>query len=72
MNTGCQMKAMMPNMSKPEGPLTVCNCIDTNIRKEQIKCITYCEGKKGYCAYYRFSIGACTNYDGYFSRVENR
>jgi hypothetical protein len=69
---GCLMKKMMPNMSKLKGPLTVCNCTDTNIRREQRKCIAYCEGKKGYCEYYRSSIGACANYDGYFSTVLNR
>ena len=69
---GCLMKTMMPNMSKSKGPLTVCNCTDTNVRREQRKCIAYCEGKKGYCAYYRSSIGACANYDGYFSTVLNR
>jgi hypothetical protein len=42
------MKTLMPNLSKPEGPLTVCNCPDTNVRKEQRKCLAYCEGKKGY------------------------
>jgi hypothetical protein len=41
------MKTVTPNMSKYEGPLTVCNCTDTNIRKEQRKCLTYREGKKG-------------------------
>jgi hypothetical protein len=72
MNKGFKMKIVMPNMSKPEGPLTVCNCPDTNVRKEQKKCHAFCEGKKGYCAYYRTSIGACANYDGYFSTVKNQ
>ena len=58
-------------MSKREGPLTVCKCPDTNVRKEQRKCITYCEGKEGYCVYYRTSIGACLNYDGHFSTEKN-
>ena len=66
------MKTMMPNMSKLKGILTVCNCTDTNIRREQRKCNAYCEGKKGYCTYYRYSIGACANYDRYFSTVLNR
>jgi hypothetical protein len=69
---GSLMKTMMPNMIKSKGPLTVCNCTDTNIRNEQRKCIAYCEGKKGYCIYYRSSIAACANYDGYFSTVMNR
>ncbi len=56
-------------MSKSEGPFTVCNCTDTNIRREQRKCITYCEGKKGYCAYYRSSIGACANYEDIFQEL---
>jgi hypothetical protein len=59
-------------MSKSEGLLTVCDCTDANIIKEQKKCPTYREGKKGYCAYYRSSIGSCANYDGYFSNIENR
>jgi len=71
MNIGYPMKILMPNMSKSEGPLTVCNCTDKNIRREQRKCITYREGKKGYCAYYRPSIGACANYDGCFASIEN-
>ncbi len=66
------MKTLTPNMSKSEGLLTVCNCTDTNIRKEQRKCLTYREGKKGYCAYYRYSISACANYDGYFLNIKNR
>jgi hypothetical protein len=65
------MKNLVPNMSKSEGPLTVCNCTEKNIRREQRKCIVYGEGKKGYCTYYRSSIGACANYDGCFSSIEN-
>ena len=61
------MNTLTPNMSKSEGLLTVCNCTDTNIRKQQRKCSTYRKGKKGYCTYYRSSVGACANYDGYFS-----
>jgi hypothetical protein len=70
MNIGCGMKTLMPNMSKSSGPLTICNCDKINIRKEQKKCLAYREGKKGYCAYYS-SIGACANYDGCFSSIEN-
>jgi hypothetical protein len=65
------MDTLMPNMSKSEGPLTVCNFTESKIRKEQRKCIAYREGKKGYCAYYRSSTGACDNYDGQFSNVKN-
>jgi hypothetical protein len=72
MKIGYPMKILVPNMSKSEGPLTLCNCTETNIIKEQRKCLTYREGKKGYCAYFRSSIGACGNYDGYFSTVKNR
>jgi hypothetical protein len=70
MKIGFQMMTIIPNMSKSDGPLTVCNCTDTNIKREQRKCIAYLEGKKGYCSYYRFSIGACANYDGYFSALD--
>ena len=63
---------LKPSMCKSEGPLTVCDCTDTGFRKEQKKCLTYTEGKKGHCVHYRSSIGACSNYDGHFSNIENR
>jgi hypothetical protein len=71
MKIGFLMKTVKPNMSKSEGPLTVCNCKDKNISREQKKCFVYGEGKKGYCSYYRSSIGACDNYDRCFSSMEN-
>ena len=66
------MKTLLPNMSKSEGPITVCNCSDENLKKEQRLCLAYREGQKGYCAYYRCSIGACANYDGSFSNTNNQ
>ena len=66
------MKTPSPNMCKSEGPLTMCKCTDANFTKEQRNCIGYSKGKKGYCTFYRFSIGACSNYDGYFSDTMNR
>ena len=71
MNIGYHMNTLVPNMVKSDGPLTVCDCTDKNIRREQRKCISYGEGKKGYCTFYRSSIGACTNYDGCFSPKKN-
>jgi hypothetical protein len=59
-------------MSKDDGLFTVCICTGKNTSKEQRKCNAYREGKKGYCTYYRVSIGACSNYDGAFSITENR
>ena len=66
------MQIIKPSICKSEGPISLCDCPDRNIKEEQRKCIAYREGKKGYCAYYRSSIGACSNYDGYFSVVKNR
>ena len=66
------MKIIKPSMCKSGGPLSLCDCPDKNIKEEQRKCLTYKEGKKGYCAYYRSSVGACSNYDGYFSIAKNR
>jgi len=66
------MKIPMPSMCKSDGLLSFCDCTDKSIKEEQKKCFTYRHGKKGYCEYYRSSIGACSNYDGYFSNCENR
>ena len=66
------MQILKPSICKSEGPLSFCDCPDKNIKEEQRKCLTYSRGKKGYCAYYRSSIGACSNYDGYFSIKEDR
>ena len=66
------MKTLKPSMCKSEGPLSLCNCTDSNIKEKQKKCLAYSCGKKGYCEYYRFSIGACSNYDGFFSIADNR
>ena len=41
------METLMPSISKPEGPLTVCNCIDTNIRQEQKNALRIVRAKKG-------------------------
>jgi len=66
------MKTLKPSICKSEGLLSLCDCTGENIKEEQEKCITFKQGKKGYCEYYRSSIGACSNYDGYFSNIEKR
>ena len=66
------MKTIKPSICKSEGPLSLCDCSDLNKKEEQRKCLTYSIGKRGYCEYYRSSIGACSNYDGCFSNIEKR
>ena len=66
------MKTPVPSICKSEGLLSLCDCTGENIKEEQRKCLAYSRGKEGYCEYYRSSIGACSNYDGYFSKIENR
>ena len=64
------MKTSKPSMCNSEGSLTVCDCTDADFKREQKKCLAFSKGKKGHCAYYRSSIGACSNYDGYYSNIE--
>ena len=66
------MKTLKPSICKSDGPLSLCDCTDLNIKEEQRKCLTYSRGSRGYCEYYRSSIGACSNYDGGFSNIEKR
>ena len=66
------MKTLKPSICKSEGPLSLCDCPDKNIKEEQRKCLTYSRGKKGYCVHYRSLIGACSNYDGCFSINKDR
>jgi hypothetical protein len=66
------MKTIKPSMCTLEGPISLCDCSDKNFKEEQKKCLTYSRGKKGYCEYYRSLLGACSNYDGYFSNIEKR
>ena len=66
------MKTLKPSICKCDGPLSLCDCTDLNIKEEQRKCLTYSRGRRGYCEYYRSAIGACSNYDGGFSNIEKR
>jgi len=65
------MNTLKPSMCISKGPLTVCHCTEANVKQEQRNCLAYSEKEKGYCTYYRFSIGACSNYDGCFSIKED-
>jgi hypothetical protein len=63
------MRNQKPSLCKTEGPLSICDCMNgvANIKDEQKRCQAYELGKTGCCAYYRSSIRACLNFDGYFS-----
>ena len=61
------MKAIKPSMCKTTGPLSICCCEGEKINEQQRNCHSYVLGKRGYCEYYRSSINACSNYDGYYS-----
>ena len=66
------MSAEKPNLCESDGLLSRCVCADKDIKGEQKKCLAFKRGIKGYCSYYRSSIGACSNYDGCFSLSENQ
>ena len=57
-----------PNLCKTEGPLSICDCMNdaVNFKDVQKRCLSYVPGKTGCCAYYRSSIRAYLNFDGFF------
>ena len=66
------MQNQKPNLCKTEGPLSICDCLNdtVNLKDVQKRCHAYESGKTGCCAYYRSTINACLNFDGYFSNLK--
>lgn len=66
------MKSSQPGMCKLDGPMSIYHNQTSNIKEEQAFCSEYKTGKNGFCTYYRPLLGACSNFDGYFSTKENK
>ena len=66
------MDKLRPSMCKPNGLISLCDCMNKNIKDDQKNCLSFKKGKNGYCYYYRVSIGSCANFDGYYSNPKIR